>query len=157
MRAPSVIQALRRSLDTEFVRFLLVGAFNTGAAYGLYLGLLWVGASYLVAYALAIVIMLVVGFVLTGRFVFRQLNPLRFGLYVLAWCALLGVNLALLEVVVRIGVAKTVAPIVLLPFNALASYAVQKMVVFRRGRGSTVAEAELIETPAARSCDSVGG
>jgi putative flippase GtrA len=56
--------------DAAFLRFLMVGSFNTAAGYLVYLALLQV-LHYQLAYALAYCIGIVVSYALNSRFVFR--------------------------------------------------------------------------------------
>lgn len=122
---------LRELYALKPIRFIAVGAFNTLFGYGLYLALLWTGMGYLLAYCLSVIIMLMVGFVLTGHIVFGQLKAARFFLYVLCWALILFINGALLTWLVAAHVPEEIAPLVLLPFSAVASYTIQKTVVFR--------------------------
>ena len=114
------------------MRFILVGAFNTAFGYALYLWLLSLGYNYLVAYGISVPIGLIVAFVLSGHVVFGNLKANRFLLFVLAWAIILLVNVMLLGLLVAANIPASIAPILLLPVTAAASYTVQKLVVFRK-------------------------
>jgi len=115
----------------RYLRFAIVGLFNTAFGYGLYLGLLWLGLPYWLAWGGALVAALAVGFVLSGRFVFGPAHPARFILYVLAWIAIYALNLLLIEGLFLVGIGPALAPILILPVNVVLSYAVQKRIVYR--------------------------
>lgn len=84
--------------------------------------------------------MIVIGFLVSGSFVFRKLDYRRFFAYVASWCGILALNVAFLQVLVEQGVSAALAPLIVLPFNVVASYLIQRVYVFRRtgageGRG----------------------
>lgn len=115
----------------RYLRFAVVGLFNTAFGYGLYLGLLWLGLPYWLAWGGALVAALAIGFVLSGRFVFGPAHPARFMLYMTAWVAIYALNLLLMEGLFRVGIGPALAPILILPVNVVLSYAAQRKIVYR--------------------------
>lgn len=67
---PNQTDDLTGSLRSSFIRFLASGAFNTGASYALYLGLLQ-ALPYRLSYTLAFASGIVLAYVLNRYFVFR--------------------------------------------------------------------------------------
>ena len=114
----------------RYVRFAAVGLFNTGFGYGLYLLLLAIGLAYWLAWGVTLIVVLVVGFVLGGRFVFGRVHPARFVLYCGAWASIYALNLVVMEALSRLEIGPELAPLILLPFNVVLSYIVQKTVVY---------------------------
>ena len=114
----------------RYARFAAVGLFNTGFGYGLYLLLLAIGLAYWLAWGATLIVVLVVGFVLGGRFVFGRVHPARFVLYCGAWASIYALNLVFMEALSRLEIGPELAPLILLPFNVVLSYIVQKTVVY---------------------------
>ena len=113
-----------------YARFAAVGLFNTGFGYGLYLLLLAFGLAYWLAWGVTLIVVLVVGFVLGGRFVFGRVHPARFVLYCGAWASIYALNLVFMEALSRLEIGPELAPLILLPFNVVLSYIVQKTLVY---------------------------
>jgi putative flippase GtrA len=117
--------------SNRFIRFVLVGAFNTALGYGLYLALLFFGLQYAAAWALALGLNLIVAFVLSGSLVFGILRAGYFITYVLAWIAIASLNVVILRILVSAGVDPRWAPAAIVPLNVIVSFTVQKALVFR--------------------------
>jgi putative flippase GtrA len=119
------------SAFNRFIRFLLVGAFNTAFGYGLYLALLFFGLPYWAAWPLALGLNLIVAFILSGSLVFGVIRPGYFITYVLAWVAIASLNVLILRTLVSAGLDPRWAPAIIVPFNVIVSFVVQKSLVFR--------------------------
>lgn len=120
----------RRLLQLQFLRFLVVGAFNTGFSYSLYAGFLWLGCHYVLANGLAFAISLLVSFATQGTVVFGITDPRRFPRFLLAWVAIFCFNIALIELLIRLGMsAYSGGAVALIPVTLL-SYFIQKRLVF---------------------------
>lgn len=126
---------------TVFTRFVVVGLFNTGLGYCLYVGLLWLGLHYAAANLGSIIIGVPIGFMLHKRFVFesngsgpRVQQPsagpqlLRF---VLAWAGIYGLSTVLIALVIGLGVSDYLAGLVVLPINVVLSFLANRYIVFR--------------------------
>lgn len=113
------------------LRFIAVGAANTFIGYGTYLVLLELGATYYLAWGIALALSLAIGFCLNGALVFKNLKPSRFVLYVFFWLAVYGMNVAVLGYLGELGVSESYGPALLLPINVVLSYLAQRFIVFR--------------------------
>jgi putative flippase GtrA len=115
---------------TEALRFLIVGALNTAAGYGLYLLLLRV-CPYAVAYTLTWVGGIVLAFVSHSLYVFR--TPLRWRRlvpYPLVYLGQYLLGLLVLYVGVEVlGWSERIMPVVALAVTLPASYLMNRMVL----------------------------
>lgn len=115
-----------KSFNGEALRFLLAGAFNTAATYGIYLLALQV-APYRVAYTGAYAIGIVLGYAVNTVFVFRApWSWKRMLAYPLVYVLQYGVGLLCLTLLVERGwVSDEIAPllvvVITLPLTFLAS------------------------------------
>lgn len=128
----NVSEIAQRLLSLRIVRFILVGVLNAAFGYGCYLALLEVGLSYPIAWGGALCISLVFSFVMSGKLVFGSVEPSRFILFVAAWGLIYGMNIVLIMLLLPLGLGERVTPLLMLPINALASYFVQSVAVFRK-------------------------
>lgn len=113
------------------IRFVVVGAGNTVFGYGTYLGFLWSGLPYYVAWGGSLVLALLLGFYMSGRFVFQHAARKSLVLYVLSWLAIYLLNIGALQLLFGLGLSEELAPLFMLPVNVPLSYLSQKYVVFR--------------------------
>jgi putative flippase GtrA len=122
--------AVKRCLEVRFLRFLVVGGFNTVFGYGLFYALLRLSGSAMFALTLSTVLGVLFNFMTTGSLVFRNMERHRlvrfFGVYVVVYLY----NAAGLTVLQRIGVDPALAGLVLLPGAVLMSYALNRSFVF---------------------------
>lgn len=141
----SLGSTLRRILDDQRVRFLIVGGFNTAVGFGVFVAVdftlgRWITAqssavlSSVVTLVVAHLLAAVVAFVLYRRFVFRVsgnvvVDFLRFeSVYLVP----LGVNLVVLPAVVAAGAPAILAQAVILVLMTLVSYFGHRYFSFRR-------------------------
>lgn len=126
---------------TVFTRFVVVGLFNTGLGYFLYVSLLWLGLHYSAANLGSIMMGVPIGFMLHKHFVFepsssrpRVQRPstgpqlLRF---VSAWAVIYGLSTVLIALVMRLGVSDYLAGLAVLPMNVVLSFLANRYIVFR--------------------------
>lgn len=90
----------------QFIGFVVAGGFATVVNYGIYLFLMSSDAPYLLAASVGYVTGIVVSFSLNRLVVYGSTAAMgaQFARYVGAYLVALGVQLALLEVLVRVGV-----------------------------------------------------
>lgn len=122
-----------------FIGFILAGGSATVINYGLFAGLYWAGANYLVASAIGYASGIAVSFTINRFLVFTESSRgshqiLR---YTLIYLAALGVQLALLDLGVRAGVEPLIANAIALVIVFVANYFVIKKFVFDVGRDNT--------------------
>ncbi len=119
----------------EFLRFVTVGALNTGLTYGIYVALVHF-IHYQLAYAVAYSAGIVLQFLLHSRFVFRV--PLRWsnlGGYPPIHLVLYGFGALLLHVLVaRLGMDERLAPLLVIALSVPLSFALTRAWLGRRGQ-----------------------
>jgi putative flippase GtrA len=115
---------------TQFLRFILVGLFNTGLSYSVYAILLFVGLHYTLANLLALTTGIIVSFKLQGRFVFNNTENNLFFRFVALWGMLWLLNITLIKSFLLLGFNDYVAGAFALPFMVIISYILQKNFVF---------------------------
>lgn len=123
---------IKQFLDSQFIRFVIVGILNTIFGYSVYCMMLWIGMSYWWATLIANVLGVMFNFKTTGVLVFKNHNNrlfFRFALcYVLAYFLNVGI-IALFTHFTTINqyISGFIATII----TALFSFCFQKWVVFR--------------------------
>ena len=123
---------IKQFLDSQFIRFVIVGILNTIFGYSVYCMMLWIGLSYWWATLIANVLGVMFNFKTTGVLVFKNHNNrlfFRFALcYVLAYFLNVGI-IALFTHFTTINqyISGFIATII----TALFSFCFQKWVVFR--------------------------
>lgn len=115
----------------RFARFVVVGAANTAASYGIYLLLLLV-VDYRIAYTIAYVAGLAFGYLAHAKLVFgAQLGARSAAAYFATYAAMYVASLVVLAIAVdRLGVPKPVAMLAALAVTVPTSF-----VLLRRGFG----------------------
>src|SRR5882762_481506 len=94
---------LPRVLDDRFVRFLLIGLFNTCVGYGIYAALVLIGLDPVIALSISFCLGVGFNFVSTGRVVFSSTDVWRFPRFVLAYAIVYVANLLLLKLLLSLG------------------------------------------------------
>ena len=112
------------------VRFVLVGGLNTSFSYAVYVGLIFMGLSYVVANFFALVLGILFSFRTQGALVFRNRDNRLIFRFAGFWFVLFLLNIGLISIFMRIGLnAYTAGAVALVPIT-LISYFVQKRLVF---------------------------
>lgn len=119
-------------LETQFLRFIIVGAFNTLLAYAVYALALAVGFLYPMANFIALVFGIIISFTTQGKIVFNSLDYRRFWRFLLCWALIYCVNIAIIRKLIPLGFGPYAAGALALPVAAVLSFAVQKFFVFTR-------------------------
>jgi putative flippase GtrA len=128
---PKIVPKL---LNILFVKFVLIGVFNTAFSYSIYAGLLFVGFNYALANLIALILGIIVSFRTQGRFVFGN-TDIRLGVrFLLGWGFIYAVAVLLVGWMISLGINAYSAGAVALPFTAVTSFFVQKNFVFRVNR-----------------------
>ena len=124
-------------LKYQFVKFLLVGGLNTGFSYGIYAALLYLGLDYVIANLGALLLGILFSFRTQGQLVFGNHDGRLIFRFAAAWGAIWLANIALISVLIHAGVnAYWAGALALVPIT-VASYFVQKFVVFGASRTAT--------------------
>lgn len=126
---------MRQTLNIQFIRFVLVGCLNTGFSYTIYAIFLYFGFDYVSANFGALILGIFFSFRTQGRLVFRNKNNkliFRFAAY---WCLIFLLNILFISLFLKTGLnAYWAGAFALIP-STVASYFVQKILVF--GSSST--------------------
>lgn len=122
---------MSKTIRHEARRFLVAGAVNTAATYGVYLALL-PATNYTIAYSIAFVAGIVLSYVLNTRYVFRVAGSVRrFAIYPLVYLAQYLAGLGVLHAAVTLfgvdeGIALLASIAVSVPLTFLLSRVVLK-------------------------------
>jgi putative flippase GtrA len=113
-----------------FLRFLAVGGLNTAFGYACYAGIVLLGAPAWVAVIGATVVAIFFNFISYGGLVFGRTSPVLLPRFFLFYLGLTLLNVALLEVLTRLGVGPLWAQAMLLPFLAATAFLGMRRFVF---------------------------
>jgi putative flippase GtrA len=119
-------------LRPQFVRFVLVGAANTGFNILVYWAFLWIGLAVPLASLASLIVGILINFTTQSRFVFDNRNPWKLLPYFVVWAILYAFNLGLIWLLMRFGLDAYLAGMLSTPMTVLLSYFLQKFFVFRR-------------------------
>lgn len=127
------ITLIRHGLKSnQLIRFILVGAVNTGFSYGVYACMLFVGVGYALANLLALVLGILFSFKSQGSFVFHNKDNRRLGRFIFLWVIIYLATIALIGRLIGLGFDAYTAGALAVPFSTLLSYFGQKYFVFRK-------------------------
>lgn len=116
--------------DRRFLSFLMVGALNTAFGYGCFSLLVFTGIHRSLALFLTTVLGIMFNFKTTGRLVFRSDDNSRIIRFIAVYGVVYLINLAVLEVLVRIGISVYLAGALLLLPSAAITFLLQRSFVF---------------------------
>jgi len=114
----------------QFLRFVVVGVFNTLLAYAIYALSLAVGFPYPIANFIALVFGIIISFTTQGKIVFNSLEYRRFWRFLLCWSLIYCINIAIIRELIHLGFGAYAAGALALPVIAVISFGVQKFFVF---------------------------
>ena len=127
------VSRVRAKLGDKPIRFVAVGAFNSGFSFGLYSLLIFFGAGIALASLLALVAGIFFSFATQGVLVFRNATSVTFVRYVIAWSGLYLCNLSITAIGVWLGLNAYAAGAVAVLPTAAFSYFVLDRFVFSVG------------------------
>ena len=133
MSGPDTFWARRIAplLRPQFMRFLAVGAANTGFSILVYWAMLWAGLAVPLASLASLVVGILISFTTQSRFVFDNRDPWKLLPYFIVWSTLYAFNLGLIWLLMRCGLDAYAAGFLSTPATVLLSYFLQKAFVFR--------------------------
>lgn len=117
-------------LNSQLVRFLLVGALNTIVGYALFAIFVWAGLSFPVAIGLATIAGVAFNFQSTGRLVFGGAPLSQLGRFVAVYGVVYAINVGSVAVLLRAGFNVYLANAMVLVPLALLAFALQRRFVF---------------------------
>jgi putative flippase GtrA len=132
MSGPDTFWARRITplLRPQFMRFLAVGAANTGFNILVYWAMLWAGLAVPLASLASVVVGILISFTTQSRFVFDNRDPWKLLPYFIVWSILYAFNLGLIWLLMRCGLDAYAAGFLSTPATVLLSYFLQKAFVF---------------------------
>jgi len=133
MSGPDTFWARRIAplLRPQFMRYLAVGAANTGFSILVYWAMLWAGLAVPLASLASLVVGILISFTTQSRFVFDNRDPWKLLPYFIVWSILYAFNLGLIWLLMRCGLDAYAAGFLSTPATVLLSYFLQKAFVFR--------------------------
>lgn len=117
-------------LNSQFLRFILVGGFNTILAYAVYALALALGLLYPAANFIALVTGILISFTMQGKYVFNRLDYRSLWRFLLCWLLIYCVNIAIIGELIEYRLDPYAAGAMALPVIVLISFMVQKHFVF---------------------------
>jgi putative flippase GtrA len=129
-----LLEMLRRdpAERRRVVRFVIVGVANTGIGVLLFAAFYAALGNHNAAAFVAAIPAILIGFVLTGHAVFGFLSWRSFLLYLLWYAGLATLNMVTIDAWVRLGVNPYLASVLAAPVVMVASYVVNRLLIFRR-------------------------
>jgi putative flippase GtrA len=115
----------------RFRRFLIVGAFNSAAGYGVFAGLLLVGLMPEAALLVATVFGVLFNFATTRRFVFFDRDNSRIPQFVVVYVVIYVLNALALRYATYLGITPWLAQLLLVPSAAVATFFALRTFVFK--------------------------
>ena len=133
MSGPDTFWARRIAplLRPQFMRYLAVGAANTGFSILVYWAMLWAGLAVSLASLASLGVGILISFTTQSRFVFDNRDPWKLLPYFIVWSILYAFNLGLIWLLMRCGLDAYAAGFLSTPATVLLSYFLQKAFVFR--------------------------
>ncbi|MEH2568885.1 GtrA family protein [Bradyrhizobium sp. AZCC 2289] len=116
----------------RFVRFLIVGGFNTAFGFAVFAVIYAIANSHRIAIVIGTVVGIAFNFFTTGSVVFGNWSAGAALPFVLGYGAVLILNLLLADLLIGSGLGALPAQAVALPFVVVASYFINARLVFRR-------------------------
>ncbi|GMN04202.1 GtrA family protein [Erythrobacter sp. MTPC3] len=117
--------------QSQFVRFGVVGAFNTALSFGVYALGIYAGLTYYAASFVALVFGIGVSFVVQGKLVFQSRLKGRFPAFLAMWCSLYLLNIAIIRLLVTFDMSYYLAGLLATFPVVLLSFILQKFIVFK--------------------------
>lgn len=124
-----------RAKALHAIRFLVVGAVNTGFSYAIYAAALFIGLSYQLANLVALSTGILFSFKTQGRLVFGNPDNRLLGRYIVSWSLIYMCTIALIGRIIAFGFDPYTAGLLAVPFSVALSYPLQKYFVFRPANG----------------------
>lgn len=124
-------RTLSTVVQSQFVRFGVVGAFNTALSFGVYALGIFAGLTYYAASFVALVFGIGFSFVVQGRLVFQSRLKGRFPAFLIMWCLLYLLNIAIIRSLVTFDMSYYLAGLFATFPVVLISFVLQKFIVFK--------------------------
>ena len=123
-----------RAKANQIIRFIFVGAINTGFSYFVYAAFLFFGLGYQLANLLALLIGILFSFKTQSHFVFDNPDNRLLGRFVLSWAVIYLCTISIIGQIIAFGFDPYAAGALSLPSSVALSYLAQKYFVFRQSK-----------------------
>ena len=131
MRAAPPRPTAVRLYESQPLRFLVVGGFNTMLCYAVYALLVSAGLRFWVANLIALLFGISVSFFTQGRIVFGNRNPRLIFRFAAIWLCIYLIQTGLIALLVGASIDPRAAGLIVLPGTVIVSFLIQKLIVFR--------------------------
>lgn len=119
-----------RLFSNRFLRYLVVGTFNSAVGYGIYAVLVLLGLVPELALLLATIIGVFIAFRTTGRIVFGNKDGALLFRFIAVYATIYLINAALLRLLVVLGLSPLIAQAMLLPVTVVITFLSMRRFVF---------------------------
>lgn len=127
------ISDIWHKVDSQFIRFVLVGILNTAFGYGVYCLMIWIGVPYWWATLISNVLGVLFNFKTIGILVFENSNNRLFCRFVSCYVLAYGLNVGIIYLLTHYtGLNDYWSGLIATPFVALFSFFYQKLIVFKK-------------------------
>jgi putative flippase GtrA len=121
---------LRSAWRHVLVRYVVVGAANTGFSYAVYALTLALGCGYPVASLITLIAGICLSFKTQGRFVFRNMRSSLFGRFLVSWTLIYLGHIGVVALCLHVGLNAFVGGALAMPSNVVAGFLLQRYFVF---------------------------
>lgn len=117
-------------MSKQFFRFLIIGSFNTGVTYLLYLALLYL-LPYSVAYTISYILGIIVAYILNSKIVFKSnISIKKIAIYPIVYIIQYLINIGgLFFLVDLLGVEQKIAPIIIIGVSIPITFILNKYIL----------------------------
>lgn len=120
-----------KKVDRKFMKFLFVGALNTAFGYFIYALFVTIGSSHNIALTIQYILGVFWNFKTTGTIVFKNRDNTRIVRFFLSYVITYSINLACLNVLVRLGAGKYLSQAIMVLPMAVLSFLIFNAFVFK--------------------------
>ena len=129
-QAQSLRAGVERIVGVRFLRFLIVGGFNTAVGYALFCIALAIFPTTFIALCASTLLAILFSFFSTSTLVFGSRDPRRIFRFYGVYGAVFAFNAVGLAILERLGVGPRIGALVLLPGAVVMSYFLNRQFVF---------------------------
>jgi putative flippase GtrA len=124
------MELIQQAWGHRWLRFLVMGAVNTGFSYGIYAVLVYLGLNYALSNLVSLVLGILFSFRTQSKFVFQHARSYVFLRYIGVWAVIYCINVGTIAMLLRLGLNAYIAGALAIIPTAVSSYFLQKLFVF---------------------------
>lgn len=125
-----LMELIQQAWNYRWIRFLAIGAVNTGFSYAVYAGLVYLGLNYALSNLASLLLGILFSFRTQSKFVFNGGRSHVFLRYLGVWAAIYCINVAIIALLLKLGMNSYSAGALAIVPTAVSSYFLQKLLVF---------------------------